>query len=362
MKSGQNAILALEDGTLFLGYSSSVEKTVCGEIVFNTSMTGYQEICTDPSYAHQIVLFTTPHIGNVGANREDNESERVWVKGIIVLEMSKTSSNWRSEESFISFLHKHNTPWIEGIDTRKLTRHLRENGAKKGCIMVGKPDTALALDLAKSHAQERELTLPPSSKNSEIFMAANTQKPKKIAVYDFGVKVNILNKLSRAGCLIKIIPGAHPIDEILSWQPDGVVISNGPGDPADLIHGIQETKKLISTGIPIFGICLGCQLIALAAGAKTKKMKYGHHGANHPVFDLARNKVFITSQNHHFTIDESSLPSHCSVTHHSLFDGTIQGIRLKDLPIFGFQGHPEGSPGPQDIDSLFEEFLHQAAY
>lgn len=361
----KNAVLALEDGTLFFGYTCGIDKTVCGEVVFNTSQTGYQEICTDPSYANQIVLFTTPHIGNVGVNQKDWESERVWVKGIIVLEMSKGSSNWRSEQTFISFLKENQITWIEGIDTRKLTRHLRENGAKSGCIMVGQDNTELAVMLAKKDAEKEVLDLSQEaikkhsyiwSKNAQVDLAAITRL-KKIAVYDFGVKTNILEKLSELGCAIKIVPSAHTSEDILSWQPDGIVISNGPGDPARMPHGIRETKKLITSGIPLLGICLGCQLIALAMGGQTKKMKFGHHGTNHPVYDRINKKVYITSQNHEFTIDEEKLPSDCMVTHHSLFDGTIQGIRLAGLPVFGFQGHPEGSPGPQDSDGLFKEFL-----
>lgn len=353
----KKAVLVLEDGTHFFGHTCGIESTVYGEVVFNTSLTGYQEICTDPSYANQLVLFTMPHIGNVGVNKGDSESERVWLKGIIVLKMSKTSSNWRSEQTLVSFLKEHQITWIEGIDTRKLTRHLRENGVKSGCIMVGEIDIDLARKLAIRHAEEKELNLSfvPSEKNH--FHSKEHLSSKKIAVYDFGVKSNILRILSNLGCHLKIFPGTKTIEELMSWQPHGVVISNGPGDPARMYHGIQETKKLIDTGIPIFGICLGCQLLALALGGKTKAMKFGHHGTNHPVYDLTKNKVHITSQNHLFAIDENHLPPNCLVTHQSLFDGTIQGIRLKEFPVFGFQGHPEGSPGPQDASLLFNDFL-----
>lgn len=372
MKSNQNkeAILALEDGTIFVGHTSGIDKTVCGEVVFNTSMTGYQEICTDPSYANQIVLFTTTQIGNVGVNQKDYESERAWIKGIIVLEMSKKSSNWRSEKDFVTFLEDNRITWIEGIDTRKLTRHLRDKGIKNGCIMVGKIDTNLAIKLAKRHVKAEGLDLSREAikekpyewhdENTLGLKRLLTKKPlKRIVVYDFGVKSNILRKLSSLGCSVTVVPSTSTIEDILSLDPDGIVISNGPGDPASMKHGIGEVRKLISTGIPVFGICLGCQLIALAIGGETKKMKFGHHGANHPVYDLKKKEVYITSQNHSFVIDEKTLPRDFVITHKSLFDGSIQGIRSKEHPVFGFQGHPEGSPGPQDIGKLFEEFLHE---
>lgn len=318
----KKAALELSDGTLFCGSSSGVDKTVCGEVVFNTALTGYQEICTDPSYEGQIVLFTAPHIGNVGVNEEDWESQRLSVKGIIVKEMSQISSSWRSRQSFPALLERHQIPWIEGIDTRKLTRHLRENGIQEGYLKVGSEDL------------------------------------KKIAVFDFGIKAAILKKLTGT---VKLFPGHLPAEEILAWNPGGVVISNGPGDPASLLHAIEETKKLIASGLPLLGICLGCQLIALAMGGVTKKMKYGHHGSNHPVCDVRNGKVYITSQNHQYAIDEEKLPSGLAITHRSLFDGTVQGIRVIGRPVFGFQGHPEGSPGPQEMDELFEEFLQNAA-
>lgn len=342
------AVLVLEDGTLFHGHTCGIDRTVWGEVVFNTSPTGYQEICTDPSYANQIVLFTSPHIGNVGINQEDDESKTVWVKGIIVLEMSKKYSNWRGKETFINFLKENQIPWIEGIDTRKLTRHLRAHGVKNGCLITGESNPAENFDLTPKAVKEH-----PDAWCDD----AHNQSCKRIIVYDFGVKSNILKKLSNLSCSVMTLPCTYTSEEILSWQPDGIVISNGPGDPAMMQHGIQETKKLILSGVPIFGICLGCQLIALASGGKTRKMKFGHHGTNHPVYDLRKGKTFITSQNHNFTIDDKNCPSNLIVTHQSLFDGSIQGIRLKGLPIFGFQGHPEGSPGPQDLDGLFEEFL-----
>ncbi len=312
------ALLALSDGTLFHGRSGGCRKTVSAEIVFNTSMTGYQEICTDPSYAGQIVLFTASHIGNTGVNREDSESGKVWVKGVIVREMSKTSSNWRSEKSFIQFLDEHQVPWIEGLDTRKLARHLRKNGTQNGCLMTG--------------------------------------GDAKILLYDFGVKSSLLNAL---GCGVHVVPKNFPAAEALALNPDGIILSNGPGDPAAI--NLEEIRTLVFSGVPVLGICLGCQLIALAAGGSTRKLKFGHHGANHPVCDLKNNKVYITSQNHNFVVDETTLPPEFEVTHLSLIDGSVQGIRAKNYPVMGFQGHPEGAPGPQDMP-LFQEFLEEVGH
>lgn len=366
----QKAILALEDGTLFYGYTRGVSKTVCGEVVFNTSMTGYQEICTDPSYANQIVLFTSSHIGNVGTNQKDYESSKIWTKGIIVREMSKKSSSWRSEEDFTTFLNESKVPWIEGIDTRKLTRHIQKNGTKNGCIMVGRIDASLAVKLAKKHVQAKGLDLSGvaiKKKNYEYHIQDSLSQElsfsksdmKTIYVYDFGVKSNILRMLVDVGCLVKVVPNTVPAEDILAANPDGIVISNGPGDPASMQNGIEEIRKLIFSGIPVLGICLGCQLVALAAGGHTKKMKFGHHGTNHPVYDLRKKKVYVTSQNHNFVVDEKTLPSDFEITHISLFDRSIQGIRSITYPVIGFQGHPEGSPGPQDIKELFEEFLNE---
>ena len=407
------ALLALEDGTLFYGRTSGCKRTVCGEIVFNTSMTGYQEICTDPSYANQIVLFTTSHVGNVGVNSEDFESDRPWVQGIIAREVSKTSSNWRSEKSFTAFLNEHRVPWIEGIDTRKLTRHIRKNGTKSACLMAGEINAGAAISLARQHlgsgpvlipenschldaskprdstianwanianmaqfaiVESRELSRGPSGTNfRELALASWHLKkdlnksffkcqdarpdPTKIVVYDFGVKSNILRTLSHLGCEVIVVPHTTSAAKALALTPDGIVISNGPGDPASIGEGIEEIRRLVFSGVPLLGICLGCQLIALAAGARTKKMKFGHHGANHPVYDIKKEKVYITSQNHNFVVDETSLPPEFEVTHVSLFDGSVQGIRAKNYPVMGFQGHPEGSPGPQDIIELFGGFL-----
>lgn len=363
------AVLALEDGTLFYGRTSGSNRTVCGEIVFNTSMTGYQEICTDPSYANQIVLFTISHVGNVGVNGEDYESNQSWVKGIIAREMSKTTSNWRSEKSFITFLNENEVSWIEGLDTRKLARHLRKNGTKNACIMVGEIDAELAIRLAKEHIKAEDLSQetlkeePCKRHESGFFnykVSTHNYGVPKIFIYDFGVKSSILRVLRCLGCEVNVVPNTMSAVEILAYSPDGIILSNGPGAPASIGNGIEEIRELVFSGVPVLGICLGCQLIAIAAGGSTKKMKFGHHGANHPVYDIKKEKVYITSQNHNFVIDETTLPSEFEVTHVSLFDGSVQGIRSKNYPVMGFQGHPEGSPGPQDILELFEEFLEKA--
>lgn len=351
------AVLALEDGTLFYGRTSSHNCTVCGEIIFNTSMTGYQEICTDPSYANQIVLFTTVHVGNVGVNGEDYESSRLWVKGIIAREMSRTSSNWRSEKSFIEFLNENKVVWIEGLDTRKLARHIRKNGTKNACMMVGKIDIDLALKLARNHGKAKlsnETIQEESYKWNEVGSYNNVPK---IFIYDFGVKSTILKLLALLGCEVNIVPKTMSAVELLAYHPDGIVLSNGPGDPLSIGEGIEDIRKIVFSGVPVLGICLGCQLIAIAAGGSTKKMTFGHHGTNHPVYAIKNKKVYITSQNHNFVVDETTLPPEFEVTHVSLFDGSIQGIRSKNYPVIGFQGHPEGSPGPQDMKELFEEFL-----
>lgn len=365
-----DALLALEDGQLFYGRTSGSRKTVCGEIVFNTALTGYQEVCTDPSYANQIVLFTTAHIGNVGVNRNDYESNKVWAKGLVVREMSKTSSNWRSEQDILTFLKENKITWIEGIDTRKLTRHIRTKGTKNACIMVGNIDATLAVQLAKNHVKAEGLDLSKTTIKGKSYQSfhqdllryrfgSNGNKIKTIYLYDFGVKANILRMLASFGFSLKVIPNLTPIEDVLANEPDGVIISNGPGDPASMQAGIKNIRKLIHTGIPVLGICLGCQLIALAAGGNTKKMKFGHHGTNHPVYDLRKQKVYITSQNHNFVVDETTLPNEFEITHVSLFDGSVQGIKSKKHPVIGFQGHPEGCPGPRDIKEVFEEFLQE---
>lgn len=363
----KDALLALEDGNVFYGESTAIDSLVCGEVVFNTSMTGHQEICTDPSYANQIVLLTVSHVGNVGTNQQDFESDRTWLKGLLVKELSKNASNWRSEVDFVSFLNNHQVPWIEGIDTRKLTRYLRENGSKNGCIMIGNIDPIFAIQQAKNYIKAIGLDLTKDAIKEKILAWENAAatplttndhlNPLHLCVYDFGLKFNILRTLKNLRCNITVIPNNYSVEDMLLLQPDGIVLSNGPGDPASAADAIDNVRKLISTGIPILGICFGCQLIGLAAGGQTRKMKFGHHGANHPVYNLKQEKVYITSQNHNFVIDENFLPPNIEITHRSLFDGSIQGIKLRDLPVIGFQGHPEGSPGPQDIIGIFDAFL-----
>lgn len=355
----RQALLALEDGLLFYGRTSSHSGTVCGEIVFNTSMTGYQEICTDPSYANQIVLFTTSHVGNVGVNEEDDESGQPWVKGIIIREMSKTSSNWRSKKSLITFLKEHRVPWIEGLDTRKLTRHLRENGTKHACMMVGEMDIELALQLARMGVAQESPYKPCEQYVVNAHVSHCTPDAPRIFIYDFGIKSTIVKTLARMGCEVTIVPHTMSAVALLAHHPDGIILSNGPGDPLAIGQKIEDIQKIIFSGVPVLGICLGCQLIALAAGGRTTKMPFGQHGANHPVYDIKNKKVYITSQNHHFVIDATTLPAEFEVTHICLFDGSVQGIRSKNHPLIGFQGHPEGSPGPYDIKELFEEFLEK---
>jgi len=340
----QSALLALEDATLFYGRSHGFDCTACGELVFNTSMTGYQEVCTDPSYAGQIVLFTASHIGNVGANSCDLESAHIAVRGVIAREVSKYTSSWRSEQSFISFLQENNIAWIENIDTRALTRHVRDTGEKGACIMVGDIDEKKAVALAKTHH--------PCQISSEPVYVTDGRGPK-ICLLDFGVKQSVLNILEGMGYLLEVVNGKIYADEVLAMRPNGIVLSNGPGDPAKIdIGGI---RRLLYSGIPMLGICLGCQLIALAGGGSVKKMRFGHHGTNHPVYDCVTNKVYITSQNHNYVVDV--LSDDFEVTHRSLFDDTIEGIRHREYPVIGFQGHPEGGPGPKDIRKIFDQFV-----
>ncbi len=364
------AILALEDGTVFTGKSIGADGIQSGEVVFNTSMTGYQEILTDPSYARQLVALTYPHIGNVGTNPEDQESERVFCSGLIVRDSSRLTSNWRSSRSLTDFLIAHNRQGISDIDTRKLTRILRTKGAQGGCILAGQTvddKTALAaarefpgllgMDLVRevsvSHAYNWDESVwdleqghlkPPSSKF-------------KVVAYDFGIKKNILRLLASRGCQTRVVPARTPARDVFDLEPDGVFLSNGPGDPEPCNYAIEAIRDILDKKIPTFGICLGHQLLALASGGHTEKMKFGHHGANHPVLDIQTGKVLITSQNHGFTVTESSLEKHVVVTHRSLFDGTVQGIRRTDVPAFSFQGHPEASPGPRDIHGLFDRFV-----
>ncbi len=364
------AILALQDGTIFRGVSVGDDGKTIGEVVFNTAMTGYQEILTDPSYCRQIVTLTYPHIGNAGTNSEDMESSRVHASGLIIRDSSMIDSNWRAERSFRDFLRSAKTVAIADIDTRKLTRLLREKGAQSGCIMTGDADPAVAV----AHARKF-----PGIAGSDLAKFVTTRQPYQwchgtefgrrprvltrrvapyhVVAYDFGVKRNILRLLSDFDCRMTVVPATTPAQEVLAMSPDGVFLSNGPGDPEPCDYAIAAIREFLDAGMPLFGICLGHQLLALAAGGKTVKMKFGHHGANHPVQDLKSGRVLISSQNHGFAVDEDSLPAGVVVTHRSLFDGTVQGIELEGRPAFSFQGHPEASPGPHDLIFLFERFI-----
>ena len=368
LPNSEPAILALADGSLFYGISVGALGETVGEVVFNTSMTGYQEILTDPSYTQQIVTLTYPHIGNTGVNSEDMESDRAYAAGLIIREMSPIVSNWRATQSLPDFLRAQNIVAIANIDTRRLTRILRSKGAQSGCIITGKIDPEVALQKARAFAglNGKDLAIEVTSKEIYQFDKARYEAKgggsandheKHIIVYDFGVKKNILRMLIDRNCKITIVPAKTPASEVLKLNPDAIVLSNGPGDPAACDYAIKNIQELLSTKIPLFGICLGFQLLALACGAKTVKMKFGHHGANHPVQDVNSKKVFITSQNHGFCVDEKTLPEELTITHISLFDGTLQGFKHKTLPIIAFQGHPEAAPGPNDIVKLFDEFL-----
>jgi carbamoyl-phosphate synthase small subunit len=401
------AILALADGTVFIGQSIGFAGHTTGEVVFNTSMTGYQEILTDPSYCQQIVTLTYPHIGNYGTNPEDVESNQVYAAGLIIKDLPLVASNFRSTKTLSQYLIDSKTVAISNIDTRQLTRHLRTHGAQNGCIMglaegetatQAKIDEAIAaakavpsmagLDLAKvvstkesyqwteaewqlkgvannwgqtpigsqERSDEKQLGSDPN------WLAAHTKQAKfKVIAYDFGIKQNILRMLTSRGCQVTVVPAQTPASEVLAMNPQGVFLSNGPGDPEPCTYAIEAAKAVMAKGIPLFGICLGHQIMALASGAKTFKMKFGHHGANHPVKDLDTGHVGITSQNHGFAVDEKTLPANLKPTHISLFDGTLQGIERTDTPAFSFQGHPEASPGPQDIGTLFDKFIAMMA-
>lgn len=365
------AILVLEDGSVFHGQSIGATGHATGEVVFNTSMTGYQEILTDPSYSHQIVTLTYPHIGNVGVNAEDEESNAVHARGLVIRDLPLLHSNWRSEGSLTDYLTKHQIVAIADIDTRKLTRILREKGAQRGCIIAGSGvDEAAALGLAKKTVPLKGLDLAKKVSTEKAFdwtesvwqlnpkKEAIDKKPGfKVVAYDFGVKRNILRLLVASGCDVHVVPAETTASEVLAMSPDGVFLSNGPGDPEPCDYAINAIRALLDKKIPIFGICLGHQLLALASGASTVKMKFGHHGGNHPVQDLETQRVMITSQNHGFAVDVESLPDNLKPTHVSLFDKSLQGIERTDCPAFGFQGHPEASPGPQDIVYLFDKFI-----
>jgi carbamoyl-phosphate synthase small subunit len=368
------AVLALEDGSVFLGRSIGADSArtgpAVGEVVFNTAMTGYQEILTDPSYARQLVTLTYPHIGNTGCNPEDEESARPMAAGLIVRDCPAVYSNWRAKESLPEYLRRNGIVAIADIDTRKLTRILREGGAQGGAIVTGgKADPTEAVRLARSFPGmqgldlAREVTTPETYEWTEGTWDLDqrawrqTAAGRHVLAYDFGVKRNILRMLAERGCRVTVVPATTPVREALALQPDGIFLSNGPGDPEPCGYAIEAIREFIKLKIPLFGICLGHQLLGLAAGARTVKMKFGHHGANHPVQDLSTGQVLITSQNHGFAVDEDSLPDHARPTHRSLFDGSLQGIELTRAPAFGFQGHPEASPGPHDIAPVFDRFI-----
>jgi len=357
----KDAILTLEDGTTFSGKSIGVTAYSVGEVVFNTAMTGYQEIITDPSYHKQIVTLTYPHIGNTGTNDEDNESNNSFCSGLVIRESSPISSNWRNKYSLEEFLKKNNVVGISGIDTRKLTNHLRTFGSMNACLSANGLSNDEALTEAKSFSGlagmdlAKEVTTQNPYEFQPITQSINNQY--HIVAMDFGVKTNILNLLSDNGCKITVVPAQSSFDEVMSYDPDGVFLSNGPGDPEPCDYAITCIEEMLALNIPVFGICLGHQLLALASGAKTEKMKFGHHGANHPVIDTKSGVVYITSQNHGFTVNEKTVPNRVTITHKSLFDQSIQGIELKDKNAFSFQGHPEASPGPHDIQPLFEKFI-----
>ena len=367
------AILALADGTLFKGVAIGANGHTVGEVVFNTAMTGYQEILTDPSYTRQIVTLTYPHIGNVGANSEDTESGAVFASGLIIRDLPLLHSNFRAEDSLSDYLTKHNVVAIADIDTRKLTRILREKGAQPGCIMAGDIDEAKAVELARGFGSMAGQDLAKVVSCKEAYgwttrewrlgqgYVEQTDTPFHVVAYDFGVKRNILRMLAERGCKLTVVPAETPAKDVLALNPDGVFLSNGPGDPEPCDYAISAIRDILDTKLPVFGICLGHQLLGLATGGKTSKMKFGHHGANHPVQDLDSGRVMITSQNHGFQVDESSLAANVRVTHRSLFDQTVQGIALTDRPAFSFQGHPEASPGPEDVAYLFDRFIGMMA-
>jgi len=368
--SRMQAILALEDGTTFSGHGLGAPGASVGEVVFNTAMTGYQEILTDPSYAGQLVTLTTSHVGNTGVNQADAESFRVHCKGLIIRQYPRRTSSWRSEMSLHDYLLHHQISGISGLDTRTLTIHLRENGAQNGCILVGDevdPDQAIAMARECEPMTGRDLASQVCISEPQPWEEGTFQLDRgefratravcHVVCYDFGVKRNILRLLVDAGCRLTVVPAKWPLDKVMELKPDGVMLSNGPGDPEPCGYAIDAIRELLERNIPVFGICLGHQLLALAAGARTMKMKFGHHGANHPVKDLDTGQVLITSQNHGFAVDEDSLPAHVMPTHRSLFDGTLQGIRIEGKPAMGFQGHPEASPGPHDLRPLFARFV-----
>ena len=365
----QPAILALEDGTVFEGVSVGAPGLSVGEVVFNTAMTGYQEVLTDPSYARQIVTLTYPHVGNTGMTDQDDEAGQVWAAGLIVRDVPRRPSNWRSQVPLPEWLAKRGIVAISDIDTRKLTRLLRETGAQNGALMAGAIDVEKALEAARKFPGLNGMDLAkevctrktyqwrdgPLDLDSNTFVSPDAKF--HVVAYDFGCKLNILRMLVERGCRVTVVPAQTPASEVLAMNPDGIFLSNGPGDPAPCDYAIAAIREFVDRKVPTYGICLGHQLLSLAVGARTLKMKHGHHGANHPVQDLDTGRVMITSQNHGFAVDEASLPANVRVTHRSLFDGTNQGIALTDAPAFSFQGHPEASPGPHDVAPLFDRFV-----
>jgi len=368
------AILVLQDGTIFEGQSIGADGASVGEVVFNTSMTGYQEILTDPSYRKQIVTLTYPHIGNTGTNAEDVESSAIHAAGLVIRDLPMLASSWRNEKSLSDYLQENNIVGIADIDTRKLTRILREKGAQNGCLMAGDIDHEQALQMAKDFGGlkgmdlAKEVTTAASYEWKQGTWSLETGHPEDaddlqyhVVAYDYGVKTNILRMLVDRGCKVTVVPAQTPAADVLAMNPDGVFLSNGPGDPEPCDYAITAISEIVETGKPVFGICLGHQLLGLASGAKTVKMKFGHHGANHPVQDLAKGTVMISSQNHGFAVDEANMPANLEVTHKSLFDGTLQGIHRTDKPAFGFQGHPEASPGPHDVAPVFDHFIELIA-
>jgi len=369
------ALLALEDGSLFRGASIGIEGRIAGEVVFNTAMTGYQEILTDPSYARQIVTLTYPHIGNVGTNAADEEAASIHCAGLVIRDLPASASNWRSTRTLDAYLRERGVIGIADIDTRRLTCILREKGAQNGCLVAGDDiDEDAALAMARDFPGLVGMDLAQGVSTPEAYewrqgvwsldqglpeARAVTSCPHHVVAYDYGVKRNILRMLAERGCRVTVVPARTPAEAVLATQPDGIFLSNGPGDPEPCDYAVTAIRKLLKSGIPVFGICLGHQLLALASGARTVKMKFGHHGANHPVQDLESRRVMITSQNHGFAVDESSLPECLVATHRSLFDGSLQGIARTDCPAFSFQGHPEASPGPHDVALLFDRFVEQ---
>ena len=363
------AMLVLADGSIFRGVSIGAEAVTSGEVVFNTAMTGYQEILTDPSYTQQIVTLTYPHIGNTGTNAEDEEAAKVFANGLVIRDLPLAASNWRNQEGLSEYLKRHGIPAIAGIDTRKLTRILREKGAQSGCLMTGKVDEAEALKRAQAFPGLSGMDLAKVVSCPKVYewldstwvrgqgFAKLTDQKYHVVAYDYGIKRNILRMLVERGCKVTVLPAQASSKDALALKPDGIFLSNGPGDPEPCDYAIKAISELLSSGIPIYGICLGHQLLALASGAKTVKMKFGHHGANHPVQDLDSKRVMITSQNHGFAVDAATLPANVRPTHVSLFDGSLQGIARTDLPAFSFQGHPEASPGPHDVAYLFDRFV-----